>query len=105
MFSLKSQVIAHDMNLKDNSQLSCSVKLCPSFFFYFNNSLKSKVLNFNVYRPIWAVHTGSRWYQYADHPLSGSTNVFTGIEVYQSVHTGMVDENIFKILGCTIGMP
>ncbi|RRT44452.1 hypothetical protein B296_00047144 [Ensete ventricosum] len=33
----------------------------------------SKVLRFDLYRPIWAVHTGLTRYRYADRPLLGGT--------------------------------
>ncbi|RRT66338.1 hypothetical protein B296_00008805 [Ensete ventricosum] len=36
-------------------------------------SLHTKVLRFDLYRPIRAVHTGPTGHRYADHPLSGDT--------------------------------
>ncbi|RWW49387.1 hypothetical protein BHE74_00044461 [Ensete ventricosum] len=32
-----------------------------------------KVCNFDLYRPVWAVHIGPTGYRYTNHPLSGGT--------------------------------
>ena len=87
---------------------------------YVNRLLPSDmVLNFDVYHPVQVVHIDPRGYQYADHPLPGNTSVLTGTKAYQpvppristvteanrSIRSGMVGENIFKILGCTIDTP
>ena len=36
-----------------------------------------RILNFNGYRPVLAVCTVPRGFQYADHPLLGCTSVLT----------------------------
>ncbi|RWW73990.1 hypothetical protein BHE74_00018092 [Ensete ventricosum] len=40
---------------------------------YLAKLIALKVCNFDLYRPIWAVHTGPPGYQYADHSLPDST--------------------------------
>lgn len=76
--------------------------------------MATRVLNFDVYRPIRAIRADLRVYRYADHPLMGGTSVLTGTKAYRLVpfefrslsrHTDVVGGAIFKVLRYTVNTP
>lgn len=46
---------------------------------------KSRVLNFDMYHPVWGVRTGPKEYRYTDYPLSGDTSALIDTEAYRPV--------------------